>query len=126
MERTFARHGLNGATFDVLATLRCSGSPYALSPGDLMATMMVTSGTLTNRIDQLEQAGFVSRRQGLDDKRSVLVALTHSGRNPVDVVVADHVATQRRLVDLLDLGDRKRLGSILRRYLEVIAGHGEG
>ncbi len=36
MSKTFSEYGLNPANFDVLATLRRSGSPYALSPNDLM------------------------------------------------------------------------------------------
>jgi DNA-binding MarR family transcriptional regulator len=59
MAKTFADHGLNLASFDVLATLRRSGPPYALSPNDLLGTMMVTSGTMTNRVDQLSKAGLV-------------------------------------------------------------------
>ncbi|CAI2931743.1 protein of unknown function [Aminobacter niigataensis] len=53
----------------MLATLRRSGAPYALSPGDLSATMMITSGTMTNRVDQLEKAGLVERRLNPDDRR---------------------------------------------------------
>ncbi len=54
-------HGLSSSAFDVLATLRRSGAPYRLSPGDLLAMTMVSSGTMTNRIDQLEKAGLVER-----------------------------------------------------------------
>lgn len=62
MGETFARHGLNAAGFDVLATLRRSPPPHALSPGELMASMMITSGTMTNRVDQLAKAGLVTRQ----------------------------------------------------------------
>ena len=41
MEKTFAEHGLNLASFDVLATLRRSGEPYRMSPGELIASTMV-------------------------------------------------------------------------------------
>ena len=54
MDKTFKRYGLNSASFDVLATLRRSGEPFALTPSALMKTMMITSGTMTNRVDQLE------------------------------------------------------------------------
>src|SRR5690606_17581665 len=69
-EKTLSAHGLTGPSFDVLATLRRSGPPYALSPGDLLATMMITSGTMTNRIDQLEKAGLVKRTSNPKDGRS--------------------------------------------------------
>ena len=67
MEKTWAENGLSTAGFDVLATLRRSGPPFTLSPGDLIASTMVTSGTMTNRIDQLEKVGFVEHVQNPED-----------------------------------------------------------
>ena len=81
MAKTFTEHGLNPASFDVLATLRRSGKPYALSPNDLIASMMVTSGTMTNRIDQLCKVGLVERIQNPDDGRSFIISLTKKGNN---------------------------------------------
>ena len=62
MHKTFAEFGLNAAKFDVLATLRRSGAPYTLSPGDLLKATMVASGTMTNRIDRLEADGLGQAR----------------------------------------------------------------
>lgn len=121
MEATFARHGLNSATFDVLATLRRAGRPYTLSPGDLMATMMVTSGTVTNRIDQLERSGLVRRARNPDDGRGFLIGLTERGLETIDAAVADHVATQARLVEKLPPNARAALVDALRLYLEGIS-----
>jgi DNA-binding MarR family transcriptional regulator len=117
MEKTFAAHGLNAASFDVLATLRRSGPPYALSPGDLMAMTMVTSGTMTNRIDQLEKAGLVERRLNPQDARSVIIALTERGFAVIDAAVTAHVETQARLVALISKDDRAALERLLRTYL---------
>jgi DNA-binding MarR family transcriptional regulator len=117
MEKTFAAHGLNAATFDVLATLRRSDPPHALSPGDLMATMMVTSGTMTNRIDQLAKAGLVERRSNPEDGRSVIIALTEQGFAVIDAAVTAHVETQARLTALLCAQDRMALDRLLRSYL---------
>jgi DNA-binding MarR family transcriptional regulator len=117
MERTFAKHGLNGASFDVLATLRRAGPPYRLSPGDLLATMMITSGTMTNRIDQLEKAGFVSRTQNPDDGRSVIISLTKKGFVVIDAAVTAHVATQARLTSRLSPEDFAALDRLLSKYL---------
>jgi DNA-binding MarR family transcriptional regulator len=117
MDKTFAAHGLNSATFDVLATLRRAGPPYRLSPGDLLATMMITSGTMTNRIDQLVKAGLVARLPNPEDGRSVIIALTDKGFAVVDAAVTDHVATQARLTSLLSRQDRAALDALLGRYL---------
>lgn len=117
VEQTLAAHGLNSATFDVLATLRRSGPPYALSPGDLLATTMVSSGTMTNRLDQLEKAGLVARTHNPEDRRSVIIALTEKGRVVVDEAVTAHVANQHRLVETLSSEERKQLDGLLRTFL---------
>ncbi|MFS8111897.1 MarR family transcriptional regulator [Rhizobium jaguaris] len=117
MDRTFAQFGLNGATFDVLATLRRSGAPYALPPSDLMATMMVASGTMTNRIDQLEKAGLVARSTNPEDGRSFLVSLTKKGFALIDSAVAAHVETQARLVSGLSEEEKAALNALLGKYL---------
>ncbi len=117
MEKTFGRFGLNSANFDMLATLRRSGEPYTLSPSDLMETMMVSSGTMTNRIDQLERAGLVARSQNPDDGRSFLISLTPKGFELIDAAVTAHVETQKRLISTLSEGERTALDRLLRSYL---------
>ncbi len=116
-ETMFQRHGLNGASFDLLATLRRSGPPFRLSPSDLLDTMMITSGTMTNRIDQLEKQGLVERLPHPDDRRALLVALTNKGRDVIDAAVKDHVENQHRLVETLTPPERAALDALLRRYL---------
>lgn len=117
MEKTWAKYDLNAASFDVLATLRRSGPSFALSPGDLMASTMVTSGTMTNRIDQLEKAGLVERRQSPDDRRSFLISLTDEGFRVIDAAVSDHVKTQEKLVSGLAARDRRQLDTLLKVFL---------
>lgn len=117
MDKTWAEYGLNSASFDVLATLRRSGPPFALSPGDLMATTMVTSGTMTNRIDQLEKAGLVARRKNPEDGRGFLISLTDKGFAVIDAAVTAHAQTQERLVSDLSEKDRKKLDALLKIFL---------
>ena len=116
MEKTWERHGLNAASFDVLATLRRSGPPYALSPGDLIAWTMVTSGTMTNRIDQLVKSGHVARIRNPDDGRGFLISLTDQGFETIEAAVTDHVATQHRLTEGLSAQDQELLNSLLARF----------
>lgn len=115
MQKTFRAHGLNAAGFDLLATLRRAGAPYRLSPGDLIASSMVTSGTMTNRIDQLVKAGLVERIAQEDDRRSVLVGLTAEGLARIEGMLEAHVATQVRLLAGLDAAERAQLDGLLRR-----------
>ena len=115
MDKTFRVFGLNAAGFDVLATLRRSGAPFALSPGDLIAATMVTSGTMTNRIDRLSEAGLVERIKNPEDSRSALVRLTPRGHDLIDKAVEAHVETQQRLLEPLDERDRQDLVKLLRK-----------
>ena len=117
IEKALAGHGLNSASFDVLATLRRSGPPYRLSPGDLIATTMVSSGTMTNRLDQLEKAGLIERSHNPDDRRSVIIALTPKGFALVDETVTAHVANQHRLIEGLSHEDCAELDGLLRKFL---------
>jgi DNA-binding MarR family transcriptional regulator len=117
IDAEFGRHGLNSSSFDVLATLRRSGAPYRLSPGELMETMMITSGTMTNRIDQLEKAGMVERLDNPDDRRGVIIALTDKGFETVETAVTGHVANQHRLVAALDTHERQQFNALLSKFL---------
>jgi DNA-binding MarR family transcriptional regulator len=126
MYKTFAQHGLNSAKFDVLATLRRSGPPYGLSPGDLLTATMVTSGTMTNRIDQLEKAGLVERIQNPDDKRGFIISLTDKGFAVIDKVLNEHVETQARLVASLSSEERESANALLRTFLMGIESDANG
>ena len=117
IEKTLAAHGLNSASFDVLATLRRSGPPYRLSPGDLIATTMVSSGTMTNRLDQLEKAGLIERSNNPEDRRGVLIVLTPKGLALVDEAVTSHVENQHRLLEGLGEDERTALDGLLRKFL---------
>ncbi|MGJ8546964.1 MAG: MarR family winged helix-turn-helix transcriptional regulator [Sulfitobacter sp.] len=122
LNEVFLRHGLNAANFDVLATLRRAGAPYALSPSELMEWTMVTSGTMTNRLDRLEAAGLIERRSNPRDGRGSLVALSPAGLALVDVVVSDHVANQQRLLEALPEAMRAPLDAALAAWLAAFEG----
>ena len=117
VEAVLLKHGLSSSAFDVLATLRRSGSPYRLSPGDLLAMTMVSSGTMTNRIDQLEKAGLVERIHNPNDRRSVLISLTERGFAIVEEAAGAHVENQHRLVAGLSEEERVTLNRLLKRFL---------
>ncbi|WP_300014007.1 MarR family transcriptional regulator [uncultured Roseobacter sp.] len=117
MGANFHAHGLNAAWFDVLATLLRSGPPYQLSPGQLIDSTMVTSGTMTNRIDKLVAAGYVARRVNPDDSRSFLIALMPEGKTVVENTLHDHVETQDRLLKALSDDERDTLTRLLARIL---------
>lgn len=113
----FAEHDLEAWEFDVLSALRRAGAPYELSPGLLVQQTLVTSGTMTNRVDRLERRGFVERRPSPRDRRGVIVRLSESGRARVDDALADLLARERTLLSDLPTADQARLAQLLRRLL---------
>ena len=113
----FAAHGLETWEFDVLSALRRQGPPYQLSPGALLRATLVTSGTMTNRIDRLAAAGLVSRRRDQEDKRGVLVQLTGPGLRTVDAAMSDLLARERALLTGLDTAQQAELSGLLRILL---------
>ncbi len=119
----FARHGLETWEFDVLSALRRAGAPYRLSPGALLTQTLVTSGTMTNRIDRLTQRGFVSRLPSPDDRRGVLVELADLGRTRVDGALADLLDEERTLLTGLPDEDRIRLADLLRSVVAPFDAH---
>jgi DNA-binding MarR family transcriptional regulator len=113
----FAEHDLEAYEFDVLAALRRAGSPYELSPGQLLRQTLVGSGTMTNRLDRLESRGLVVRRPDPEDGRGIRVRLTARGRTLVDAAVTDLLARERALLAALPDADRDRLAGLLRAVL---------
>jgi DNA-binding MarR family transcriptional regulator len=113
----FAGHGLEPWEFDVLSALRRQGEPFQLSPGALLRATLVTSGTMTNRIDRLEDAGLVRRMADPQDKRGVLVTLTSAGLSSVDAALADLLTSERALLEGLDPDQRQTLAGLLRILL---------
>ena len=110
----FSEHGLETWEFDVLSALRRSGPPYELSPGRLLRETLVTSGTMTNRIDRLVSKGLVERLPDPTDRRGVLVRLTSPGRRRVDDALAGLLEHERRLLRELSSDERAALADLLR------------
>jgi DNA-binding MarR family transcriptional regulator len=113
----FTAHGLEIWEFDVLSALRRQGEPYQLSPGGLLRATLVTSGTMTNRIDRLAAAGLVSRHRDQQDKRGVLVQLTDRGLHTVDAALSDLLERERELLTGLDDSQQAELAGLLRILL---------
>ena len=111
----FEAHDLEPWEFDVLAALRREGAPYTLSPGRLLQVTLVTSGTMTNRIDRLEAKGLVARVPDPNDGRGVQVVLTEAGRSRVDDALTDLLAHERDILSALPSADRDELADLLRR-----------
>ena len=113
----FEAHELEVWEFDVLAALRRAGSPYELSPGRLLRETLVTSGTMTNRVDRLAGRGFVERYPDPGDRRGVIVRLTPEGKTAVDGAFEALLEAERTLLADLPAREQKRLAGLLRTLL---------
>lgn len=116
----FASHGLETWAFDVLSSLRRAGSPYQMSPSALTVELLVTSGTMTNRIDRLATAGWVSRQRDPADRRGVLVGLTDEGRRKVDDALADFLRLEAQMLEALDEDECTSLADSLRHLVASV------
>ncbi|MDX8516230.1 MarR family winged helix-turn-helix transcriptional regulator [Mesorhizobium captivum] len=113
----FARFDLQSGEFDVLATLRRSGAPYALTPTELYEATMVTSGAMTARLDRLEKAGLIQRAPHPSDRRGVVVRLTEKGLALVDDALTAHVANEHAILAGLTSEDREVLAKLLAKLI---------
>lgn len=116
--RAFTKHELDTWEFDVLAALRRSGDPYALSPGQLAAATLVTSGTITNRVDRLEARGLVRREPDPTDRRGVRVLLTAQGQTRVDGALNDLLESEREILSGISENESATLAQLLRQLMQ--------
>jgi DNA-binding MarR family transcriptional regulator len=120
-KQAFNEQQIESWEFDVLAALRRAGAPYELSPGRLLKETLVTSGTMTNRVDRLAARDLVERLPDPSDRRGVLVRLTASGKATVDAAFESLVERERDLLAALPAKDRKQLAGLLRTLLSPFA-----
>ena len=106
----FSSVDLEPWAFDVLSALRRAGEPFSLTPGVLMQQSLVSSGTMTNRIDRLEERGLVRRC-------AILVELTEDGNRHADAAITKLMATERDWLGDLSEADVNELARLLRAVL---------
>jgi len=110
----FAANDLEPGEFDVLAALRRAGKPYTLSPSVLISQNLVTSGTMTNRIDRLESKGLVARLPDPSDGRGILVQLTQTGKSAVDRALEELLTREQLLLATISKAEQEKLANVLR------------
>jgi DNA-binding MarR family transcriptional regulator len=119
LERTrrtaFATSELESWEFDVLSALRRAGDPHQLSPKALLEQTLVSSGTMTNRIDRMSRRGLVERRTDPHDGRGILVSMTGEGRERVDAAVDALLAAEGELLGNLSTPEQERIAGLLRK-----------
>jgi DNA-binding MarR family transcriptional regulator len=120
LDATFERFGLSNWEFDVLATLRRSGAPHQLAPTTLFSQLMVTSGTMTHRLQRLEAQGWVTRAPNPADARSLLVQLSPAGLELIERAVAAHVENEKNIMAPFGADGSAALDAQLRKLLAML------
>lgn len=114
-------YGVSLEEGDILFTIRRAGEP-GLSPTALTDSLMVSSGTMTNRLDRLERKGLIERVPNPEDRRAVEIELTAEGVKLIDEAVAEHVAGEVEMLSILPDAERRRFDATLRKLLDHLAG----
>ncbi|TDT29065.1 MarR family winged helix-turn-helix transcriptional regulator [Naumannella halotolerans] len=114
----YAEYGLTEGEFDVLATLRREGVPYAMAAGELARNTVVTTGGMSKRLDRLESRGLITRRVSEADQRGRTVSLTDAGRELIDETFTAHMENERLLLGSLSADEVEQLTALLRHWAE--------
>ncbi|MFE5541116.1 MarR family winged helix-turn-helix transcriptional regulator [Streptomyces sp. NPDC056492] len=122
VERAYTPYGISRGEFDVVATLRRSGAPYTLSPRQLSATLMLTTGGMTGRLDKLEKAGLLFRTPDPHDRRGLRVTITDRGLALIDEAVSAGLEVQRAALKGLGEEEIAVLGGLLRKLMAEVQG----
>jgi DNA-binding MarR family transcriptional regulator len=114
-------YGVSVEEGDILFTVRRAGTP-GLSPTALTEVLMVSSGTMTNRLDHLEAKGLIERVPNPGDRRAVEIELTRKGVKLVERAVGEHVDNEVDALSVLSDTERRRLDATLRKLVDHLAG----
>jgi DNA-binding MarR family transcriptional regulator len=111
-----ARADLTHEEFKVLLALHGGKRSH----GALSRELMVSTGAMTNRLDKLERAGLVERERDPADRRGVLLRLTETGRERLNLAVDYGAADERNLVSALSAEERDQLNGLLAKLLAAL------
>lgn len=115
--QTFAKYGIESWEFEMLAALRRQSYPFRLTAGRLVQETLVSSGTVTNRIDRMVTHGFAERHPDPRDRRVVHVQATKKGVEIVDAAMADLLQAEQSQLEDMDPAQQKQLADLLRQLL---------
>ncbi len=121
IEKVIMGFGLNMGEFDTLATLRRSGAPYCLSPTQLYTELLLSSGSMTNRLNRLESRGLVARVADPADRRGLLVELTAEGAKLIDAAMDAHLLNEASILSPFSADEQQALANSLSRWLVFLS-----
>lgn len=115
LDQVFQLFDLSPVEFDILATIRRNNTE--ITPTELYQTLMLSSGAISTRIEQLVQRGFVQRIASDQDRRSCKVTLTEQGQTLIDQALNSHVDNMNRMLAVLTEQEQRQLEQLLKKIL---------
>lgn len=115
-DQTVSAYDLNNGEFKVLLKLR-KHPEGRMTAGELASHLRISSSAMTNRLDRLEEAGYVTRERDADDRRTVVVELTASGIETLTKAVEAQGFEERDLLSVLTPKEQRTLNELLRKLL---------
>ncbi len=117
IQQTLKPFGLTYTDFDILATLRRCGSPYELTPTQLLESVLLTSGAMTTALARLENAGLLTRIEDPNDRRSKKAGLTRKGLSLAVKAAKKRFQTADQQLEILSVSEKRTLAKLLRKML---------
>jgi len=118
MDETLTERDLTWGEWKVLGLLRRSQG-YRRSPGYLAVHAELSSGAMTNRLDNLEKRGLIKRLPDPNDRRGVIVELTPAGGKAYAESTAAQAAKEGLIASALNAKEKDELNKLLRRLMLV-------
>ncbi len=109
----------NGSKNSLVGNRRSAtkGELPRMTPKQLLKSVMLSSGGMTNRLDRLEQAGLIERLEDPDDRRGVVVGLTAKGEKVIDEATATRFSEAQNSLPKLTEHQFAELTKLLRLWL---------
>lgn len=115
-----SRFGLNVTDGECVDYLMDTGP---IPAGKLAEITGLTHGAITNVIDRLEKAGFVTRQSDPDDRRKVIVAIV---QDKVDAVAEVYRPTVMKILEMYSGYSDEQLAFLLGFYRQLMRIYQEG
>lgn len=110
-------YGIYYTDLDVLATLRRTGSPYQLSPKQLMQSVVITSGAMTALLNRLTKLELIYRTSDAHDGRISMATLTEKGKELIDVAIEKRFIEATNSIEILATNEKSDLAKLLKKLL---------
>jgi len=94
--QTFDDYQLSPSARQILAVIEGAGQP--LEPSVIAERLLVTTGSMTSLLDNLEKRGLISREPHPQDRRKLLIDITPAARAIVDQLLPSLHAREREVM----------------------------